>query len=97
MQRYSKSSEIQNKLVKIGYFDKKISEKFWRFQKKYYLCTRKTEQGCSERHFDFGVWCNGNTTDSGPVILGSSPSTPTEKIAKLFDIKHLAFFLFQLT
>ena len=24
-----------------------------------------------------GVWCNGNTTDSGPVILGSSPSTPT--------------------
>ena len=26
---------------------------------------------------DIGVWCNGNTTDSGPVILGSSPSTPT--------------------
>ena len=25
---------------------------------------------------DIGVWCNGNTTDSGPVILGSSPSTP---------------------
>ena len=24
-----------------------------------------------------GVWCNGNTTVSGPVILGSSPSTPT--------------------
>ncbi len=29
-----------------------------------------------------GVWCNGNTTDSGPVILGSSPSTPTMKEAK---------------
>ena len=31
--------------------------------------------------FDYfsGVWCNGNTTDSGPVILGSSPSTPTQK------------------
>ena len=29
-----------------------------------------------------GVWCNGNTTDSGPVILGSSPSTPTKKIAE---------------
>ena len=27
--------------------------------------------------FSIGVWCNGNTTDSGPVILGSSPSTPT--------------------
>ena len=37
------------------------------------------EQGCSERQIDIGVWCNGNTTDSGPVILGSSPSTPTEE------------------
>ena len=26
---------------------------------------------------DFGLWCNGNTTDSGPVFLGSSPSSPT--------------------
>ena len=26
-----------------------------------------------------GLWCNGNTTDSGPVFLGSSPSSPTEK------------------
>ncbi len=25
-----------------------------------------------------GIWCNGNTTDSGPVILGSSPSIPTQ-------------------
>ena len=26
-----------------------------------------------------GIWCNGNTTDSGPVILGSSPSIPTKQ------------------
>ena len=26
---------------------------------------------------DFGLWCNGNTTDSGPVFLGSNPSSPT--------------------
>ena len=26
-----------------------------------------------------GVWCNGNTTDSGPVIPGSNPGTPTKK------------------
>ncbi len=26
-----------------------------------------------------GVWCNGNTTDSGPVIPGSNPGTPTIK------------------
>ena len=42
--------------------------------------------------FNIGVWCNGNTTDSGPVILGSSPSTPTEEIAKLLKLKYLADF-----
>ncbi len=28
---------------------------------------------------ELGLWCNGNTTDSGPVILGSSPGSPTQK------------------
>ena len=32
-----------------------------------------------------GVWCNGNTTDSGPVILGSSPSTPTTDWGDFFE------------
>ena len=31
---------------------------------------------------DNGLWCNGNTTDSGPVFLGSNPGSPTEKIAQ---------------
>ena len=26
-----------------------------------------------------GVWCNGNTADSGPAFPGSSPGTPTRK------------------
>ena len=26
-----------------------------------------------------GLWCNGNTTDSGPVFLGSNPGSPTEE------------------
>lgn len=26
-----------------------------------------------------GIWCNGNTTDSGPVIPGSSPGIPTKR------------------
>ena len=26
---------------------------------------------------EIGIWCNGNTTDSGPVIPGSNPGTPT--------------------
>ena len=25
-----------------------------------------------------GVWCNGNTADSGPAFPGSSPGTPTD-------------------
>ena len=28
---------------------------------------------------DNGLWCNGNTTDSGPVFLGSNPGSPTEE------------------
>ena len=27
----------------------------------------------------FGVWCNGNTADSGPAFPGSSPGTPTRE------------------
>ena len=42
-----------------------------------------------------GVWCNGNTADSGPAFPGSSPGTPTEIIAKSLKIKHLAIFRFQ--
>ena len=45
---------MQNNLEKIGYFDKKIPKKFWRFKKKHYLCTRKTEQGCSEWQLTLG-------------------------------------------
>ena len=28
---------------------------------------------------DIVLWCNGNTSDSGPEILGSSPSRTTEQ------------------
>ena len=41
---------------------------------------------------DIGVWCNGNTTDSGPVILGSSPSTPTRESAKQLSSVLSGFF-----
>ena len=32
----------------------------------------------SNCNFNIGIWCNGNTTDSGPVIPGSNPGIPTE-------------------
>ena len=43
-------------------------------------------------NISIGVWSNGNTTDSGPVILGSSPSTPTEEIAKSLNNQALSDF-----
>ena len=33
-----------------------------------------------------GLWCNGNTTDSGPVIPGSNPGSPTKH--QLFTDKN---------
>jgi len=38
---------------------------FW-IKEKFVSLHRKTEMKCS-----IGLWCNGNTTDSGPVIPGS--------------------------
>ena len=39
-----------------------------------------------------GLWCNGNTTDSGPVFLGSSPGSPTNcpdgGIGRRAGLKH---------
>ena len=43
-----------------------------------------------------GIWCNGNTTDSGPVILGSSPSIPTIRKSS-GCIQPLDFFHFRPT
>ena len=37
-----------------------------------------------------GLWCNGNTADSGPAFPGSSPGSPTESFSyteALFVIK----------
>ena len=45
--------------------------------KKLYLCSVKRKGWLNKN--DFGLWCNGNTTDSGPVFLGSNPSSPTDK------------------
>ena len=36
--------------------------------------------------FNTGVWCNGNTTGFGSVIIGSNPITPTKGFVII--IKH---------
>ena len=49
---------------------------FW-IKEKFVSLHRKTEMKCS-----IGLWCNGNTTDSGPVIPGSNPGSPTQHTDK---------------
>ena len=41
----------------------------------------RTREFYSKQHF--GVWCNGNTADSGPAFPGSSPGTPTKSARSL--------------
>ena len=38
-----------------------------------------------------GIWCNGNTADSGPAFPGSSPGIPTKRERNL----RVALFLFE--
>ena len=72
---------------------KKSGEKVWWFKKSPYLCNRKTEIKRSAK--DIGVWCNGNTTDSGPVIPGSNPGTPTQIKTNRLSYKRLVFLYLQ--
>ena len=38
---------------------------------------------------NIGIWCNGNTADSGPAFPGSSPGIPTKR-----NLPHGKFLLF---
>ena len=39
-----------------------------------------TEKSCTfASQLSNGLWCNGNTADSGPAFPGSSPGSPTKK------------------
>ena len=62
-----------------------------------YLCTRKQETGVFLALLSkIGIWCNGNTADSGPAFPGSSPGIPTkalnEKSSSVFFIYHLTIY-----
>ena len=46
------------------------------------MLVSKTKGLCSNRSRPANIielWCNGNTTDSGPVIPGSNPGNSTKK------------------
>ena len=94
VQRYCKLCENQNKRGKFALFLKKMQKNFGVSRKSstFALAFREMLQKSAGCTLNIGVWCNGNTTDSGPVILGSSPSTPTEK--KKASISEAFLFLF---
>lgn len=62
-------------------FPKKMGESFGNCKK--HITFAIAIQKCIAS--DIGIWCNGNTTDSGPVIPGSSPGIPTFKESKLLE------------
>ena len=39
-----------------------------------------------------GLWCNGNTADSGPAFPGSSPGSPTRWMSWCMNIGSFVFF-----
>ena len=61
------------------------TENFGVFNKKmrfFFVVSEKTTTfavAFRENALQIGVWCNGNTADSGPAFPGSSPGTPTRK------------------
>ena len=94
MQRYAKllkSQKKSGKKSKNTFFLKKNREKLATYKKNAYLCKRN-----EELQTFIGIWCNGNTTDSGPVILGSSPSIPTHKITKCLSSSLGDFCIFEI-
>ena len=78
LQRYSIFSLIENKRplfwpfypafeTFFAFYDKKKPEIFFSIR---ICCTFASQMSA-------GLWCNGNTADSGPAFPGSSPGSPT--------------------
>lgn len=52
------------------------------------MLVSKTKGLCSNRSQPASIielWCNGNTTDSDPVVLGSNPGNSTKNITLLLN------------
>ena len=74
----------------------------WKKTRKSLVCDKKAVSLHRQKRngwfcWKFGLWCNGNTTDSGPVFPGSSPGSPTDfwvKLSRGRVFYHDFFFLF---
>ena len=90
LQSYSIILKKRQKVEKIAFFYKKVPKNFASFEKSTTFAPAIRNKRVLKTKF--GVWCNGNTADSGPAFPGSSPGTPTEESAK--HSRFADFFLF---
>ena len=92
LQSYSIILKKRQKVEKIAFFYKKVPKNFASFRKSCTFAPAKRNKSVLKAKF--GVWCNGNTADSGPAFPGSSPGTPTkENRRKWADSLVSSFFI----
>ena len=77
---------------------KEIIFHFFKQKKSKIVCF--TKKRCTfASQLSIGLWCNGNTADSGPAFPGSNPGSPTEKEVliseSLFCFYSLQFLAFR--
>lgn len=79
-------------MLKIMFCEKKTSKLFVGFKKSSTFASQLRKRGSQPQFAEIklGYGVIGNTTDSGPVIPGSSPGIPTKKD---FEISESFLFL----
>ena len=92
LQSYSIILKKRQKAEKIAFFYKKVPKNFASFEKS--TTFAPAIQNKRVLKTKFGVWCNGNTADSGPAFPGSSPGTPTKKTSEIPINKGVSDFSF---
>ena len=91
LQSYSIILKKRQKVEKIAFFYKKVPKNFASFEKSTTFAPAIRNKRVLKTKF--GVWCNGNTADSGPAFPGSSPGTPTKQEG-VSMMAHLFLLLF---
>ena len=92
LQSYSIILKKRQKVEKNAFFYKKVPKNFASFEKSTTFAPAIRNKRVLKTKF--GVWCNGNTADSGPAFPGSSPGTPTNKELLSYWKQYLAILPF---
>ena len=66
-------------LIHLNYMEMGMDKNFFEKNLPRVFACIKNVVSLQRQNKNNGLWCNGNTTDSGPVILGSNPGSPAIK------------------